>query len=123
MGLGSEVAGVDAEVLGRLARALYATGRELHRAGSYGSLLERRALAGAMERPRVGDLVFVRERFDLDGVGELVRVEGEFPRERYVIVPLCRPGVQRVWSGCTVLALPDEAGVWLRDRVVVGRVR
>lgn len=112
-----EATGVSAETMQRLARALYATGRELYSAGTRSSeLLDRRRVAEAMAEPRAGDLVFVRDRFDPDGVGRLLRIEGEFPREKYVIEPLHRPGVELGWRNCTVLALPEEARSWLRDR-------
>ncbi|MET8648463.1 hypothetical protein [Nocardia aurea] len=59
-----------------------------------------------MYRPRVGDLVFERTSFagfDPDGVGHLLRIEGD----DFVIEPLLRPGEECRWANAEFVALPE----------------
>jgi len=76
-----------------------------------------------MHRPTPGDLVVEWSSFrgfDPDGVGRLLRLEGElYVDERWVIEPLEKPDTEQGWSNALFLAVPGIPG-WPPGEVVWG---
>ena len=87
---------------------LYILGRELWRCVLIGNAPPAIAeLRERMRHPQRGDLVIEVSSFsgfDPDGVGRLLRIEGD----RWVIEPWDRPGEEQGWRNATFVALPDR---------------
>jgi hypothetical protein len=101
------------------ARILAVVGHELFMA-SQGTLLAQR-----MRKPQPGDLVLEISDFgrgwDPNRIGRLVRVEGKYPSEQYVVAPLHAPDRQAAWRNGDFIALPTQrSSEWLNgDKILI----
>lgn len=102
------------------ARMLAVVGRELYMATITNPAPDMKQLGDRMRHPRPGDLVLevsgIGRDWDPDQLGRLIRIEGEFPDDRYIVAPLHDPEREQGWRNSTFIALPtDRASRWLKE--------